>query len=534
MNTNDIENEAGSSFVADSLSPKFDQLIDRKKQISQFMSLIDKLSRRKPISNPILQWHGGPGIGKSSLIKLLVAECKNHSILFSLIDFSALGKIEAFYDDPTLLIEKIVFDGWKVSIDDGKPLADSIKNFRTTMKPQEQSFVVSYDKYPQQKISIIPKWLEELEGVRVEFEKLAEKISGARDPLNEKNHIQPVVILFDETEIISREFVYWIEDYVFRPMALLTVSLIVWTGRKPWQWRRPEVRQRVYSEKLEVFNDGDVEIQLKNQLVPEDESDSLAKQLFKNVFNLTGGHPYANGVIINEINSWTDKEMFVTPDSLAQKQPDLFELIFKDFIENYAFKNLPSEQKIACELLGLVRRFDVKMLQEIANAVGALRNKDREGFRDLLNDLKKAQFMDWNQGFVLDQPLRHLISEYYFWRQKNDYVVIHQTALKVNRDWLNTPVDNRALFVTEVIYHNLCLRRAGQSINLKDVVLESLKVFPSENNDALKDTLARFAGELRRDKEVVILFNELEEKHLLSEDDKFVRIISLIEDYSSS
>jgi len=327
MNANDFENQVDSSF--DSLNPTLNQLVDRKKQISQFTSSLDKLSRRKPLSTPILQWHGAPGIGKSSLVRLLVGECKNLSIPFSLIDFSKLGDLNLYYEDPTLLIEKIVFDGWKVTEDDGRSLREAIRKFRNAVKPEGQQFVVVYDRHPQQKISIVPKWLEELESLRLEFERLAKLKAGDSDFSEESNtQIRPLVVFLDETEIVKKELVYWIEDYILRPLSLLMVSLVVWMGRKPWQWRRPEVRQRMFSEKLDVFDGIEVEAHLKTQLAAEDESEDLAKHLFKNVYGVTGGHPYADGVVINQINAWTANKILITSDDLSRKQSDLFDRIF--------------------------------------------------------------------------------------------------------------------------------------------------------------------------------------------------------------
>jgi hypothetical protein len=532
MNAHNFENEVNASF--DSLQPTVNQLVDRKKQISQFTSSLDKLGRRKPLSTPILQWHGAPGIGKSSLVRLLIGECKNLSVPYSLIDFSTLGDLNLYYEDPTLLIEKIVFDGWKATENEGRSLKEAIQKFRDAAKPEGQQFVVVYDRHPQQKISIVPKWLEELESLRIEFEKLAKSKSGAGDSSEEGNkQIRPLVVFLDETEIVKKELVYWIEDYILRPLSLLMVSLVVWMGRKPWQWRRPEVRQRMFSEKLDVFDGLEVEAHLKTQLAGEDESEELAKQLFQNVYGVTGGHPYADGVVINQINAWTAKKILITPDGLAQKQSDLFDRIFNEFIEDYAFKHLPAEQKTACELLSMVRRFDVKMLQEITKTLDSplFRTWEREQFRDLLNELKKAQFMDWNQGFVIDQSLRHLISEYYFWRRKEEYVSINETALRVNEEWLRTPVDNRGLFVIEVLYHNACLKKAGQKIDLGKVLSKNLEVFPTENGDALKDSLGRLAGELRRDGELTSLFNELDQMKLLGYKEQLNSLIDMTENF---
>jgi hypothetical protein len=519
--------------VSNPLGYSSESLVNRKKQINQFDLLLDKLSHRKPISTPIIQWHGGPGIGKTSLIELLVDNCRKRDISFSWIDFGFLD-IKTYYEDPTLLIEKVVFGGWKVSQKDGEMLMRAIGNFRQTIKTMDQLFIVAYEKRSQQKIPIDPKWLDELKLVGLEFEAVARQKAGLLDANEEINRIHPLVIFFDETEDLKREFVNWIEDNIFRPLSLLPMALVVWTGRKPWQWRRPEVRQRVYNEKLEVFNGVGVETQMEAQLTNAGDGEDLAKQLFQNVLDVTGGHPFANKVVIGKINSWTEDKNLVTSESFIRNQPELFDRIFNDFILKYAFEKLSDEQRTACELLGMVRRFDVKMLQEVAKAskLTIFDKMDRDGFRYLLDELKKAQFMDWNQGFVLDQPLRHLISEYYYWRRKEEYIDINRVALKVNEEWLAIPVDNRGLFIIETLYHNACLKRAGVSIELDDALRQKMSVFPKENHDALKDSLTRLAGELRRDAELAGLFSVLDEMGLLGEHEKLNHLVESIEKYA--
>ena len=477
--------------------PRLEELVNREKQINQFNELLDRIHRKKVITSSVFEWYGGPGMGKSALVELLKHECYKKSITYCWINFKVeLNAIE-FRNDPTLLIEKIV-DEWQLR--DCKNLKDAINSFRELIN-KKKSFVSEYNLYIQNKKREIsnPVWVEPLEDVKIKFVEIIERFTTSFS-----KEITPLVIFFDETEILSAELVYWIEDYIINPLGRTKHVVIVWTARQPWRWRKPEVRYRLRSEKLDVFGDEEV----KDQLAIRDFKPDLVEQLFQNVHFVTGGHPFAGNVVINEINTWGD----VSKDIFLNQEAHLLEVIFAEFVLGYAFRGLSPEAKAAYELLALVRLFDITMLRKVlTTSKGILFDKwNFEQFSDLLNELKRTQLLDWDRGYVLEKSLRHLISEYYFTNDKELYKRINLAAREVYQDWLGRPVDNRGLFIIEDIYHNSCLLRVGENIDIKAVMRVHLEDFEDRIDDliALRNSLDRLAGNLKRDQEIKKLVGE--------------------------
>jgi hypothetical protein len=175
-------------------------------------------------------------------------------------------------------------------------------------------------------------------------------------------------------------------------------------------------------------------------------------------------------------------------------------------IQDYAFERLDREARIACELMGLVRIFDTTMLRRVLHEHGGqpFREWSQEDYGDLLLRLKKTQLLVWTKGYSLDPALRYLIHEYYAACQPETYVAVNRTALGVYLEWLTRPVDNRALFLIEALYHQACLRRAGEAVSLEDTLEEQLGEYRRRirDDDALRQALEQLAGELEQDSEL--------------------------------
>ena len=310
------------------------------------------------------------------------------------------------------------------------------------------------------------------------------------------------MLFFDETEHVDFELADWIEEWVVSPLIQLKQVVIAWTARRPWRWKRPEIRRRLESRALGVFDQETVQEQFRSSGSPSD----LVSALFAKVYSVTGGHPFASAVVIDQVNLWEAEGERVTPEVFSQREKVLLTTIFEKFIRAYAFQDLDSAARIACELMGLVRIFDTTMLRRVLQEHGGdlFRDWSQEDYGDLLLNLKKSQLLVWTKGYGLDPALRYLIHEYYAVCQPEVYVEVNKTALEVYQEWLTRPVDNRALFVIETLYHQACLSRAGVSVGLGDTLDGQLQEYRSRIRDeqALRQALEQLTGELEQDGEL--------------------------------
>lgn len=480
--------------------PPPDQLVDRKKQLDKFTDVLDRISRQGPVSSNLFEWYGSPGIGKSMLVTMLARQADVRHASWAMVNFKkSVAREKLYLNDPVTLIEELVSDLGKqgnLRFDD---LHEKIKEYRNASLPDE-GVVTAYLTMDQEtRLFKRPNWLEGLRNVVIAFIKLINTLPDQ----SKSESIRPVVLFFDETEYADIELVDWIEEWVINPLLQIKHCMVVWTARRPWRWKRPEIRRRLTSEELNVF----APEMVKEQIQAGSAQPDLATELFKNVHMLTGGHPFANRIIINELDILAKQGEKVTPETFMDFETKLLADVFHKFIDGYAFNELGSNDlKIACKFIALVRLFDSTMLREILRVCAAepFKSWTQEDFGDLLLQLKKTQLLVWEKGYALDSGLRHIIQKYFMTSERKSFIAANRAALTVYEDWLGRPVDNRGLFVVEELYHNAALLQVGEQRDLNMILDKRLEEYPSwiKDEQALNNALERLEGEINNDKEL--------------------------------
>lgn len=477
-----------------------EHLVDRQDQIKQFGSVLNQISHDRPVRTNLFEWYGGPGIGKSTLVKLLGRECQRHDAAAVLVNFRE-APISQYLTDPTILVEDLVRD-LAVQQDIRTaviPLLEKIALYRLEEAPSEA--VRSYSRFtPEDRLYRRPAWLDRLRDVTRELTTLIAYLGR-----NDSPQVRPIVLFFDETEFADLELADWIEEWIITPIAQMKHCVIVWTARRPWRWKRPEIRRRLSSELLKPFDAKEVRDQVRENSTNPD----LAALLFQKVFVVTGGHPFANAVVISRINDLQDEGFAVTLDTFSQVKPELLREIYWKFIQGYVFRSLSPDEKTACELLSVVRLFDTTMLREVMRGCADREYSEwnQEEFGNLLLKLKKTQLLVWDKGYTIDPSIRHLIREYLQALDVPTFARVNETAVRVYEDWLGRRVENRNLFVIEELFHYACLKRVGQDVSLQDVLQQRLEEYPKWIDDiqALSSALDRLAEEIARDEELIQL-----------------------------
>ncbi len=493
--------------------------VNRDEQIDAFTEALERIRSQRPVPSTLFEWYGSPGIGKSTLVALLRDECKKRGVPSVLVNFKEVGeRVNQYLDDPVTLVEDMATSFAEETSADLSHLQNAVNAYRAHSRPE--SVVWAYFEMSQEeRLFARPEWLQALHTVTLAFVNLFKEWGQPRG-----NSAQPVVIFFDETEKAHVELVDWIEEWVINPLTQVKHCVIVWTARRPWRWKRPEIRRRWRSEALDVFEEEEV----KEQVQRGSANISLAELLFKNVHSVTGGHPYANRVVISQLNEWGSAGQTLTPEYLTERQSDLLRGIFTEFIRGYALSELEPELRTACELLAMVRLFDTTMLRAILQASGDDKFKkwSQEDFGDLLLRLKRTQLLVWGKGYALDESLRYIIRNYFFVCDKPTYIGVNKTALNVYQTWLEKPaVDNRGLFVIEELYHQACLSQAGEAIDLEAEFAKRLGQYRVwiEDPQAFRNALERLEGDLNNDNQLDQLTEGLSKTKLVEQVQKAMR-----------
>lgn len=463
----EVEKETEIRAVPPWDEPALEQLVDREEQLEEFQDRLQRIRQHRSLSPTFLEWYGGPGIGKTQLIRLLAKVCQERRYAHAVVNFKSLWPVQPYLDDPTRLIEMMA-----EQLIGAEALGQDILNRRlNALRQSEQpdNMVAAYARLSRHDLLYRrPEWLDRMRDVAASFIGLvrslglAEKIENDNpSPRHEEEErfTKPVALFFDETDYAPANLIYWLEEWIISPLLASRHCVIVWTARTPWRWRKPDVQRLVNSRPLQTFTPD----QSKEQLKSGDGFD-LPAELFRQVFALTHGHPAANRVAQEEMEKWPD---LPAPTLLSkQEEKKLLQAIFERVIKRYAFKHLSTEEADALQRMALVRWFDAVMLQALLPFPedDEFKGWSALDFGELLQRLKRTQLLAWRKGLTLDPALRPLIHDYYRFCVPILYIKANQVALEVYGQWLDRAIDNRNLYLIEELYHGTLLEQGGETI----------------------------------------------------------------------
>lgn len=354
---------------------------------------------------PILEYYGIHGIGKSRLLKEFKDHCKTESVPCIQIDV-AEAKYEA---DPISLVTDVVHKLQEAGVSFRQKNLERIskveREFKDAHKPKGESFFTTYDKYPRQKISIVPVWLEKLEAAKIAVTDSLKEASFDKKPLDK------IVLLLDADTEPERERVCFIEDYILRPMSLLQEdginAVTVWGASQiPWQWRRPEVRQRTYTEKLQPLRLEDVtKLGLNHKIV----------------YSLSAGVPKAVNLLVEKMKTGT-----IDPRELAK-------IVYDKYILKEVFAKVPDGLKELLTFISVAEIFDTKMLEKI----GKIRDPSIENnYKDILDIFRRSGLIYWSNGLVVDATIRKIIKSYLLLENKGLFLLVNGVAVETIDEWI--------------------------------------------------------------------------------------------------
>ncbi|WKZ47533.1 MAG: hypothetical protein QY306_17105 [Anaerolineales bacterium] len=501
--------------------PGLNFIIDRIEQRDAFVDVLEQMRSNMPFQHNLFEWYGAPGIGKTTLITLLQSECDKRNIPWALVNFDEEEKnaIDEYLNDPIKLIEKITQDLSKYNFDT-EFLSNKIDSYHKEQLPPEGA-CLAYARMSERERGYSdsnPKWLIRMREVLEETKNVL--FNSSKKDKSEQT--APFVLFIDGVDAVHELFTDWIEEFVVKPLVQSRHSVVVWTARNSRKWKRPEIRWDRKSEELRTFNEAEVRLQISKfpRFIGEE---NLAEQLFKNVYVMTGGHPYAGAVVINEIGAWDE----LSAEIVKKREQELLAGIYKTVIRNYALKGLSPEQMQALELCSMIRLIDTTtlqyVLQECSSTFSEENSWKRKDFDRLLFELRKTYLLRWGKsGWSIEPSLRYLMRSYYLTSGQELFRKVNEAALKVYQDWLSKYVDNRKLFIIEEIYHYVSLQQLNSSENIAKVInvlTERLMQYPSEvkqDPEVWRITLEQIEGDIEHDSEILRIIGEKDVQELIS------------------
>lgn len=467
------------STVLENLNPV--KPVDREEQIQEFRSALDDRIRvLGSVFQTLYEWYGGPGIGKSTLLGLLMNECQDAHVPYSFIDFNT-ERASAYKEDVIRLVE------------------DFLENFGGVETDTVDATIAIYRQVP----------IEESERRQLRRRDVARAFVRLIRDLVKRD---PVVLFFDETERVDQDVVAWLEEWMINPLVQNGRCLIVWAGRRPQRWRRFEVRRRVRIQKLGVFDEKSTEKLFKEN------SDYPLTGLAPKVRGLTLGHPKADTIVLRYLDVMAQAGQSPEKEQFDRIEADLLSDLVQKFVDNFAFKGLPENVVTACRVMSLVRQFDVIMLREVLKeTVTSFSEFRRDEFGDLLSQLRGTQLVLWDdrrKGYAIDSTLRHILSEHIRRHSPDIYARVNRVAIRVYRDWIQRAGDNRGVYIVEELYQQACLNQTPgeifpeEKIKPIEVLAQRIQEYSQRDPDLRASALDRLYHELEDDPDLPKLIGQ--------------------------
>ncbi len=332
---------------------------------------------------------------------------------------------------------------------------------------------------------------------------------------------RPVVLFFDETEQADQDKVVpWLEKWVINPLARKGRCLFVWAGRRPQRWERFEVRRRVHKKELRCFDEAGTKA-----LFSKNSRYSIG-DLAIPVRAVTGGHPYADTIILQYLDNLASAGQQPVEGQFDEVVPALLAELHENFVKKFIFRGVDKYIAQACETMSLVRQFDVIMLREILTEANAkvFGKYERFQFGALLFELRATQLIVWDErrkGYAIDPSLRHIISEHICYQQPEIYAQVNQKAIDVYQDWIERAGDNRSVYIVEELYHQACLHRVPQYVtpsyqkDLVDLLRQRILEYRQSDPDLRASALHRLYREIEGDADLLHMIGEQRREDLL-------------------
>lgn len=457
--------------------------VNREKQIEVFRSTIERIRVLGSIFQTLYEWYGSPGIGKSTLMYMLRSQCVDLEVPCALIDFRSDRNSNAasYSADYSVLVE------------------DLMRALSHSNVEEVYSVIQDYRKVP----------LEDEDELRLALNRVARSFIRFIKDLTSRG---PVVLMFDETERVPGKLVSWLEEWIIAPLVQDGRCVIVWMGRRPQRWKRFEVRRRARAQELGVFDEkGTQELFKKNSVYP-------LSDLTVPVHALTGGHPYADTIVLRHLDGMAQAGQTPEKEGFDRIESKLLNDLAQKFVEDFTFKGLSEDVATACRLMSLVRQFDIIMLREILTETAPfVAEYRRDEFGNLLSQLRGTQLVLWDdrrKGYAIDSTLRHIIGEHVRQYSPDIYTRVNFVAIQVYRDWIERAGDNRGVYIVEELFQQACLNQLSDDISLKykqelqSLLQQRIDEYHQDDMDLRAAALDRLYHELEDDSDLPRLIKD--------------------------
>lgn len=375
---------------------KTDIAVNREIELQEITSILSNMKSGESRSGKLLNWFGIPGIGKSTLCRMIGEVSQKLKVPHYFFNFSEYSKVEEkncenFYTD--------ILDG-------------IYSAFQEKLSINSLRLKTDFDAFSYQKKN---------------FGHYKDLVKALIEDLYILLQDIPLVVVFDSIENAEEEKVSWIESEIISPLCFMENWVIIWAGRIQQKWNLFEVRSRSTSRRLDALTLDSTRAQVGDEGC--------------RVYNLTWGHPGGNN-FLRPIAESNKSEKFLIAATDKWVKDDILRDFDKLIVE-------------VCRVLSVVRRFDLNLADDIINKY-LNDSKPSFGIMTLIGTLYKSSLAGWDgirKGYALDNTLRCVLRSILKIQNQNRFIDITQHAIKQYEKWIEKIHENKTIYLLEWLYH---------------------------------------------------------------------------------
>lgn len=252
----------------------YGSFVGRQAEINSFTSDLERLGRLGYLNANVREYYGPHGMGKSELLHQFAIMAQQASIPHAYIDFANLST-EDIEKDPTVLFDE--FTKSLIGLTDQREYMTFKLRYKEIQRPSD--IVAAYAQLnPEVRLYQRPKWLDAMRDYTVGMIKVANQLGKDRNPQ---------VLIFDNVQHVGIDAVDFIEEWIVNPLVQVPGLMAMWADRRPWRWKRPEIRRRLNSNELKPLSKVEVGEWVKTV------TETVVPAQIETLHRITGGNPGA-------------------------------------------------------------------------------------------------------------------------------------------------------------------------------------------------------------------------------------------------
>jgi hypothetical protein len=299
------------------------------------------------------------------------------------------------------------------------------------------------------------------------------------------------ILLFDSSELVGEEVRDDLEERIIEPVIWNDRVIIVVAGRRQIpRWKRFEVRRRAAdpsNAEIKPFEKTEVRAQLGKWGFTA---------LADDVYAYSYGHPQTTELLGQILKRISEKTAVDSKFLIRSKQE------FTDFlgqVEDHILEEMPPVLRVTLELIGVLRYFRIDPLRKfMVEFRGEEYQKKPDSFylNNVIGAMEETNLVWWSRphrAYVVSSVVRRIINRRLDLFDHDYYVRLHGKALAMYLEWIQEFPRNASEFLVEAVFHLAMLYKDSDQAKFREGIqarLSDAEKLSSEEANTLYEQLA--------------------------------------------